>query len=119
MKTVPVISALTMWDAFVRVEIVGWHDDHQPGFVECRLVDRFGRAWHVIEKEPVVSAAGLRPDSPYPQPGRMMCNLLKKGIDDEGRAWCAIELSVAGAQEDHYEVFADDIIPFTAEDLGG
>ena len=53
----------------VPVEILRYTDDHQLGFVECRLVDAAGRAWIFEEKVPLVTATYLDAESTYPQPG--------------------------------------------------
>ena len=43
--------------ASVRVEIVRYTSDHQPGFVECRLTAVDGRVWSFEEKVPVAQTA--------------------------------------------------------------
>jgi hypothetical protein len=64
--------------ASVRVEIVRYTDDHQPGWIECRLTDVGGRVWSFEEKVPVVSAEYLDADSPYPRPGSISCTVLSR-----------------------------------------
>ena len=40
----------------IAVSIVRWVDDEpQPGIVECKLTDLFGRDWTFIEKSAVVT----------------------------------------------------------------
>ena len=61
--------------ASVRVEIGRYTDDHQPGFVECRLTDVDGRVWSFEEKVPIVCAEYLNAASQYPQPGSVGCTI--------------------------------------------
>jgi hypothetical protein len=51
------------------VQIESFVDDHQPGFVQCLLVDAHGHKHQFVEKVPVVSSNNLFADSNYPQPG--------------------------------------------------
>jgi hypothetical protein len=67
--------------ASVYVEIVRYTDDHQPGWVECRLTDVAGRAWSFVEKVPVVSAEYLDAGSAYPRPGSVSCSVLGRDGD--------------------------------------
>ena len=62
----------------VRVTIVRYADDAQPGWVECQLVDAAGRVWTFHEKAPVVSPAALDASSVYPQPGVIACELVER-----------------------------------------
>jgi hypothetical protein len=41
----------------VKVEIVRFVDEHQPGFVEVALVDAAGRLHTFVEKVPVAESA--------------------------------------------------------------
>ena len=63
----------------VRIEIVRYLDDGYPGFVECRVADRSGRVWSFVEKVPVVTTEDLGPDTLYPRPGEIGCEVLGKG----------------------------------------
>jgi len=65
----------------LRVSIVRWVDDHQPGWVECHLIDYWERLWVFIEKAPVVSAESLGPETPYPRPGVIACELVERAFD--------------------------------------
>jgi len=69
----------------VSIQIERFIDDHQPGFVECRLVDAFGRSHLFVEKIPIVTAANLWSDSSYPQAGEIACEILSESIDATGR----------------------------------
>ena len=67
--------------AFVRIQIVRYTDDHQPGFVECQLTDADGLVWSFVEKVPVVSAEYLDANSRYPRGGSVGCAVLGRDGD--------------------------------------
>jgi hypothetical protein len=60
----------------IRVDIVGWVDDAQPGVVACRLVDAWGCEHTLIDKLPIFTSANLDRHSAYPQPGWLACQLV-------------------------------------------
>jgi hypothetical protein len=62
----------------LHVEISRFVDAHQPGWVECRLVDAADNVHIFIEKAPVVSAAHLDATTHYPQPGLIACTLVER-----------------------------------------
>jgi hypothetical protein len=103
--------------AAIRILILRWvGDDPQPGIVECKLTDRFGRDWAFIEKCAVVSSAALRPDSIYPQSGVIGCRIVSTGLDDSGREFAVVDTeepwgisAVNGGTR--FEVFADRLLP--------
>lgn len=69
----------------IRASIVRWYSDDNPGFVECRLTDRFGKEWVFVEKLPVVSSDNLDSKSSYPQPAWIACEIVSHGRDDVNR----------------------------------
>jgi hypothetical protein len=69
----------------VIIQIEKFVDDHQPGFVECRLVDAFGQSHLFVEKVPIVTVANLRSDRPYPQAGEIACEIVSESFDAAGR----------------------------------
>jgi hypothetical protein len=69
----------------VRVTIAGFIDEHQPGWVECLLVDVHGRTWKIHEKIPVVSSEDLTADSKYPKQGIVGCTVLARTANATGR----------------------------------
>jgi len=75
----------------VRVTIVAWADDHQPGFVACSLIDADRREHLFIDKVPIFTAADLDRDSAYPQPGWLACMVLDRYRDAQGRAVVIID----------------------------
>ena len=60
----------------VPVTIRKYVDTAQPGWVECCLVDASGQEWIFVEKVPVVTDRPLGPDSDFPQPGLLACQVL-------------------------------------------
>lgn len=69
----------------IAIQIERFVDDHQPGFVECRLVDAHGLSHLFVEKIPVVTAANIWSHSSYPQIGAIACEIESESIDAEGR----------------------------------
>ena len=63
----------------IRIAIVAYLDDGFPGFVECQVTDRSGRVWSFVEKVPLVTTEDLRPDTLYPRPGEIGCEVLGNG----------------------------------------
>lgn len=99
----------------IRVRIIRWVDDHQPGIVECRFADRSGREWTIIEKLPVVSDAPLSEGSAYPQPGAIACTVVSRSSDPSGREVAEVDTAMpfhieAVDGETRFHVFADDLI---------
>jgi hypothetical protein len=60
----------------LTVDIVRFVDEHQPGFVECKLVDVNNEVHFFIEKAPVVSTEDLWSTSTYPRSGSIGCEIL-------------------------------------------
>jgi hypothetical protein len=61
----------------VKVEILRYVDDSQPGFVECRLIDAWGNQHLFLEKVPVVTLENLDVSSTYPQSGIIACQIVE------------------------------------------
>lgn len=66
----------------VKVEITRFVDDGQPGWVECKLVDAYGREHLFLEKVPVVSLEDLDGSSAYPLPGLIGCEVIERKLID-------------------------------------
>jgi hypothetical protein len=70
----------------VKVTITRYvSDDPQPGVVECELLDVHGRRWRFLEKTAVVSTNGLDANAPYPQPGVIAAEAIRRSRDLAGR----------------------------------
>jgi hypothetical protein len=60
----------------LRVQIVRFVDDYQPGIVECQFRDADGQMHSIIGKQVCFSSVDLWWDSIYPQPGAVECRVL-------------------------------------------
>ena len=69
----------------VVVQIVRYVDAAQPGWVECTLMDAWGRTWTFVDKVPVFTAAFLDAAGPYPRPGVIACRVVRRWRDPAGR----------------------------------
>jgi hypothetical protein len=78
----------------VAVKISRFVDDHQPGFVECQLVDASGNTHSFIEKSPVVSNQDLLATSSYPCAGNIVCEIVSEYKDAQGRLLVQIDTDV-------------------------
>jgi hypothetical protein len=79
--------------AAVAVHITRFVDDHQPGFVECQLVDAAGVSHIFAGKVPVVATEELRSTSSYPCSGQIDCQVLAQWVDVDGVGLCRIDTS--------------------------
>jgi len=70
----------------VAVIIRRFVDEHQPGLVECELIDAFGNRHESTEKIPVVTAEHLWSSSVYPRPGAFACEVIAEWVDENGGA---------------------------------
>ncbi len=95
----------------VRVTITRFVDDSQPGWVECKLVDAWGREWSFIEKEPVVSLVALDASSNYPQPGVIGCLIVERKQDADGREVVTINTEKPWAIESTTGEHQFDVMP--------
>jgi hypothetical protein len=101
----------------ISVSIVRWVDDEpQPGIVECRFTDRFGKEWLFIEKSAVVSSPSPGRDSLYPLPGVIGCRIISTGLDDAGREIAVVDTEKPWGIESvdgntRFEVFAVQLLP--------
>lgn len=59
----------------LRVQIVRFVDEYQPGIVECQFRDADGQVHLIIGKLPYFTSADLWSDSEYPQPGEVECRV--------------------------------------------
>jgi hypothetical protein len=75
----------------VRIEIVRFIDESQPGWVDCTLIDALGRRWAFIEKVPIITAEPLDADSVYPAPGVIACEVVWRELDAAGRGFAKID----------------------------
>ncbi|MDR4308471.1 hypothetical protein IHQ68_17770 [Chelatococcus sambhunathii] len=100
----------------VQVRVARWVDDDFPGFVECELVDHFGRVWRFIDKVPVINTQARGRDDQYPQPGAIACSVAASlGRDETGREIVEIDTDHphgirATGGETRFIVFKDQLL---------
>ena len=68
-----------------KISIVSFISNHQPGFVECKFYDAWGKEHTIQDKVPIVTDKYLDEKSDYPQDGTVACELIKKWTDKNGR----------------------------------
>ena len=78
----------------VKITILRYADDSQPGWVECILTDVHGQEWRFIEKVPVVTRADLDAASRYPQSGVIACQIIDRRLALDDREVVTIDTSV-------------------------
>src|SRR5262245_20362626 len=69
----------------IKISITSFISNHQPGFVECKLVDAWNKEHTIQDKVPVVTEKYLDEKSGFPQDGVIACELIKKWKDQVGR----------------------------------
>ena len=75
----------------MHIQISRYTSDANPGWVECRLVDAWGKEWLFEEKVPVVSVLDLDAQSAYPQSGIIACQIVKLWQDAQGRELLTVD----------------------------
>ena len=106
----------------IRVDIIEWVDDAQPGVVACQLIDAWGREHRFIEKVPIATSTDLDRNSTYPQPGWLDCELVRQWQDADGRALATITTErpryIASTDEiTHFDVLSAQV--HTIDDTSG
>jgi hypothetical protein len=61
----------------VKVNIVEYLDDSQPGWVKAILKDASGQEWTIEDKVPIFTERFLDRNSDYPQEGLLACTILE------------------------------------------
>jgi hypothetical protein len=83
---------------FLRVEIVEFVDEYQPGLVRCAFRDADGQQHSFVEKIPRVTDQDLWRESQYPQVGAVECDSVEwlSGAESPSR-FASVTLAIAGA----------------------
>jgi hypothetical protein len=68
----------------IKVLIVKYISNDQPGYVECIFRDAWNKEHIVHEKVPIITDKWLDADSNYPQEGVLDCKIIKE-YDRNGR----------------------------------
>ena len=61
-----------MTEGRVKIEIVNFVDESNPGWVKCRLIDANGLEHWFREKAPVISAGEIWADIDFPQEAKSL-----------------------------------------------
>lgn len=69
----------------IRIKIISFISNNQPGFVECNFLDAYNREHIIHEKIPIVTDMLLDADTEYPQDGFVACDIIKRWMDNTGR----------------------------------
>ena len=69
----------------LKIKIIKFISDDQPGFVECSFFDALNKEHIVQDKVPIVTEKYLDADSEYPQDGIIACEIVKDWKDTNGR----------------------------------
>jgi len=69
----------------LRVSIIRFINEDQPGFVECEFTDANGTVHTLADKVPIFSLEALWSDSIYPQPEFARCEVLARSQDSRGQ----------------------------------
>lgn len=75
----------------VSIDIIGFAHEHQPNFVEARLVDAQGQEHLFVDKCAVFTSVDLDRESRYPVPGVIACHVVLRESDARGRAIVTID----------------------------
>lgn len=99
----------------IKILITSFIDDHQPGFVECKFYDAYGKEHIVQDKVPIVTEKDLDANSEYPQDGIVACEILKVRYDPKGQKILTVDTSKPWAVDTIYgltefDVFEEQLI---------
>lgn len=101
----------------VKVEITRCVEYDYPGWVECRLVDAWGREWLFVDKVPVVTEEDFDSDGAPPLSVAIGCEIVQRRRDSDGREIVCVDTekpwdieSVDG--EYRFEVLAEQVVFF-------
>lgn len=76
----------------LRLQIVRFVDESQPGWVAGVFTDAEGQEHTIIDKVPVIATSELWTDSQYPQPGFAACEVLQRLTDGRNEAVVRIDI---------------------------
>ncbi len=76
----------------VRLKIIRFVDDGQPGIVEAELLDAEGSLHRFIDKAPIFTSEKLSRLSAYPRPGDARCRVLERFYGADARRLARITL---------------------------
>jgi len=74
----------------IAVRITRFVDEHEPGFVECTLVDATRKKHTFVEKAPVVNTENLWSTSVYPCQGAIACEVQERWYSPHGEEFVQV-----------------------------
>jgi hypothetical protein len=77
----------------IRIKIIKFISDDQPGFIECIFYDAMNKKHVVQEKIPVITERCSDANSNYPQGGVIACEIVKESRDLNGNKIVTIDTS--------------------------
>ena len=101
----------------IKVQIVKYISDHQPGFVECRFYDAMNKEHIVEEKVAVVTDKFLDANSEYPQDGIIACEIINEWKNRDGKIIITVDTSQPWAVETIEEITKFDLFEEQLTDL--
>ena len=70
---------------YIRIKIVRFVDDAQPGWVEAELIDAWKRKWTFVEKIPSFTDGDVDEESDYPVDGVLESVVVGSYLDRDDR----------------------------------
>ena len=95
----------------LKVDIVEYISDDQPGFVEVRFKDAWNKEFVVHDKVPIFTTENLDATNTYPQPGVIVCLLVKEFKDKDGRKIMTIDTEKPWGVNTIDELYQFDVLP--------
>ena len=77
----------------IKIKIIKFISDSQPGFVECIFYDALNKKHIVLDKIPVVTEKQLDVNSSYPQDGVIACEIITESRVQDGKRIVTIDTS--------------------------
>lgn len=105
----------------LRVTITRYTSEDQPGWVECRLLDAFGREWLFEDKLPIFSAEdGIGFHTSFPKEGMIRCEVLNRRRNNAGAEIVTVDTELpdhvaARTGETKFDVRPDQIASVTRD----
>jgi 3-dehydroquinate dehydratase len=78
---------------YLKIKIVKYVDDSQPGWVKCVFEDVQERQWSFVEKAPIVTSQQIGHGDNYPLDGEVECSLISEFTDSNNNKIVTIDLS--------------------------
>ena len=94
----------------LKITIVAFINDDQPGFVEARLTDAWNKEFVFHAKVPIFTKEHLDANSNYPQQGVIACMLVKE-YTVEGRQIMIVNTEKPWAVDSINGIYEFEVLP--------